>query len=76
MPKKSFVVRSHEDDGQDDAGRDSILQSRQLEKMRALAPALPRVQLVERGDLAGKIEGGLKGIASYAIGVAHILFSD
>ena len=41
-----------------------------LEKMRALAPALPRVQLVERGDLAGQIESGLKEIASYAIGVA------
>ena len=40
-----------------------------LEKMRALAPALPRVQLVERGDLAGQIESGLKEIASYAIGV-------
>ena len=40
-----------------------------LEKMRALAPALPRVQLVERGDLAGHIESGLKEIASYAVGV-------
>ena len=40
-----------------------------LEKMRALAPALPRVQLLEREDLAGKIESGLKEIASYAIGV-------
>jgi glycerophosphoryl diester phosphodiesterase len=40
-----------------------------LEKMRALAPALPRVQLVEQGDLAGQIENGLKEIASYAIGV-------
>jgi glycerophosphoryl diester phosphodiesterase len=41
-----------------------------LKKMRALAPALPRVQLVERGDLAGKMESGLKEIASYAVGVA------
>jgi len=41
-----------------------------LEKLRALAPALPRVQLVERGDLAGQIESGLREIASYAIGVA------
>jgi len=41
-----------------------------LEKMRELAPALPRVQLVERGDFAGQIESGLKEIASYAIGVA------
>jgi glycerophosphoryl diester phosphodiesterase len=41
-----------------------------LEKMRALAPALPRIQLVERGDFAGQIESGLKEIASYAIGVA------
>ncbi|MBW1844397.1 MAG: hypothetical protein JRJ05_08660, partial [Deltaproteobacteria bacterium] len=41
-----------------------------LEKMRALAPALPRVQLVERGDLAGQIESGLKEIASYAVGIA------
>ncbi len=40
-----------------------------LEKLRALAPALPRVQLVERGDLAGQIESGLKEIASYATGV-------
>jgi len=41
-----------------------------LEKLRGLAPALPRVQLVESGALAGKIESGLKEIASYAIGVA------
>jgi len=40
-----------------------------LEKMRALAPALPRVQLIERGDLAGQIESELKKIASYASGV-------
>jgi glycerophosphoryl diester phosphodiesterase len=40
-----------------------------LEKMNALAPALPRVQLVDRGGLAGKLESGLREIASYAIGV-------
>jgi glycerophosphoryl diester phosphodiesterase len=41
-----------------------------LEKVRALAPALPRVQLVEAGALSGEIDSELREIASYAIGVA------
>ena len=40
-----------------------------LERMRKLAPALPRVQLIERGDLDGQLESGLSEIAGYAIGV-------
>lgn len=41
-----------------------------LEKLLALAPALPRVQLVEPGALSGRTESGLEEISTYANGVA------